>query len=415
MTLADSNAQTHNFSLSPDTLTSILNHHPDGVLIVDTDGRVEYANPTAEAMLASPNGRLVGQTFGRPLTGERTELDVPRRAGSGLTLEMRAAPLAGGAYLVNLRDVTQRAQAQAALRRAEQFSRAVLDSLSAEVAVLDERGEIVAINEAWRRSAQRQGTDTLEHTGVGVNYLNACRTATADAADEANQAATGILNVLNGLAPYFEMEYPSHLAGADKWYLMRVTPLQHASERGVVVWHYEVTARRLAAAAAEVERREADQQSERERELVSLEGLSSAEPTPVTARTFNLNPLRLSAPQFFDELTGQYARLLDRALERRVLKIEDGLTAELRALAGQLGFMDAGPRDVMDLHLAALKARTHGAPRAKAQAYAEEGRLLALELMGHLTAHYRMYAAPRHPAASPSPDSAFAQKATHDE
>jgi PAS domain-containing protein len=363
-------------------------------LIVDTEGQVEYANLTAEAMLASPAGVLVGLTFGRPLTGERTELDVPRRDGRPLTLEMRASPMAGGAYLVNLRDITQRVQAQAALRRAEQFSRAVLDSLSAEVAVLDERGEIVAINEAWRRAALEQGEDTLKYTGVGTNYLAACRSATADSAPEANQAGAGILNVLNGVTPHFEMEYQSHLADGGRWYLMRVTALQHAPEPGVVVWHHDVTARRRAAAAAEAERREADQQSERERELVSLQQLSSADPTPVTARTFNLTPLRQSMAEQFADLTREYAALLDRALERRVLKIEDRLSDELRRLAGQLGFLNAGPRDVMDLHLEALRTRTSAAPRAKAQAYAEEGRLLALELMGHLAAYYRVYAPP---------------------
>ena len=42
------------------------------------------------------------------------------------------------------------------------------------------------------------------------------------------------------------------------------------------------------------------------------------------------------------------------------------------------------------MHSAALKQKVRGAPPAKAQAYVEEGRLMLLELMGHLASYYRI-------------------------
>ncbi len=61
-------------------------------------------------------------------------------------------------------------------------------------------------------------------------------------------------------------------------------------------------------------------------------------------------------------------------------------------MADQLGRRRASPRDVMDLHLDALWHTSTAASPARAQAYAEEGRLLVLELMGYLAAYYRKYA-----------------------
>jgi len=43
------------------------------------------------------------------------------------------------------------------LRESEAFRRAVLDSLSPHIAVLDDSGRIVAVNEAWRRFARENG------------------------------------------------------------------------------------------------------------------------------------------------------------------------------------------------------------------------------------------------------------------
>lgn len=50
-------------------------------------------------------------------------------------------------------------------------------------------------------------------------------------------------------------------------------------------------------------------------------------------------------------------------------------------------------RDLIEVHLQAMRDRSqHNTPK-KLQAYFEEGRLLLLELMGHLASYYRSMAA----------------------
>jgi FixJ family two-component response regulator len=126
-----------------------------------------------------------------------------------------------------------------------------------------------------------------------------------------------------------------------------------------------------------------------ERELRLFQQITDAAPVPVTARRFGAGPLRQAAAAEFDQLAQRYANLLALALEQRVYKVDHRVSVALREVADQLGMLDAGPRDVLDLHLHALRARLASAPVAELPALTEEGRLLVLELMGDLVTYYR--------------------------
>lgn len=131
--------------------------------------------------------------------------------------------------------------------------------------------------------------------------------------------------------------------------------------------------------------------NQQERELTSLDDFTSPTPTPVSRQLFGAAPLRDAAPQVFEELVERYSVLLDLALEQRAYKVEHNVSEGFHVLVEQLGFLKAGPRDVVDIHSAALKKRAAHANPLKAQAYVEEGRLAVLELMGHMVSYYRNY------------------------
>ncbi len=129
------------------------------------------------------------------------------------------------------------------------------------------------------------------------------------------------------------------------------------------------------------------------REQETWDHLSGHPHTTITARSFGLTPLRESVPQLFEQAVQDFAEMLDAALERQVYKQVEGtrLAQTLtrpRRLAEQLGAMNAGPRDVIDIYMTAWRLRSHAAHPRKAQAYTDEGRLLALELMGYLVSFY---------------------------
>ena len=130
----------------------------------------------------------------------------------------------------------QRTEA-ALLHKSEAFNLAVLDSLSAEIAVLDRDGKIVAINRAWRRFALENGAGSrpaAQPMHIGSNFLMACQE------DGAGEVHDGIRAVLDGRLSDFNLEYACHSPEQQRWFNMSVTPLGD----GVVIAHTNITERK---------------------------------------------------------------------------------------------------------------------------------------------------------------------------
>ena len=118
-----------------------------------------------------------------------------------------------------------------------------LDSLSAHIAILDESGEIVTTNAAWRSFAEANDADpktVLE----GANYLRVCDRAKDS--EDAAAFAEGIRAVLCGRQESFELEYPCHSPTERRWFVGRVTRFSAAGPPRAVVAHENTTGRRLA-------------------------------------------------------------------------------------------------------------------------------------------------------------------------
>lgn len=109
----------------------------------------------------------------------------------------------------------------------------------------------------------------------------------------------------------------------------------------------------------------------------------------VTAQSFGAAPLREASPEVFAELVKLYGDALEGALEQRAYRVDGARGVAIRALVERLGFLWARPRDLVEVHSAAVDLRSRAAAAAKATAYAEEARLLLLEIMGSLCTHYR--------------------------
>ncbi|MGF1496290.1 MAG: response regulator [Elainellaceae cyanobacterium] len=104
-------------------------------------------------------------------------------------------------------------------------------------------------------------------------------------------------------------------------------------------------------------------------------------------------PLQEREPEIFAEMAQDYGTALDGALEQRVYKVDRRLNYQIQGLAQRLGYLQASPRDVMNLHTTVLRAKAIESelPPQKAQAYMNEGNFLVLELMGDLAAYYQQY------------------------
>lgn len=134
-----------------------------------------------------------------------------------------------------------------ALRESHLFSQSILDSVSSQIAVVNETGVIVSVNEAWRRFSLENGTEPgkmAPHTDIGTNYLEICSAGQAIGADGVDVRA-GIRAVLEGELPSFGVEYPCHSMHEQRWFMMTVTPLR-TGKRGAVIVHTNISERKRA-------------------------------------------------------------------------------------------------------------------------------------------------------------------------
>jgi CheY-like chemotaxis protein len=141
----------------------------------------------------------------------------------------------------------------------------------------------------------------------------------------------------------------------------------------------------------------------REREIGGLAALGGRAVLPVSGRSFGVVPLIERAPQDFSDLVIRYTGLLDLALEERTVRMESRIGEELSAFADRIGILGAGPRDLVDIHKAAITGRLEGQSLRRARAYVEEGRLLLLQVMGYLVTFYRNLSWGRGSTGRPTP------------
>ena len=138
-------------------------------------------------------------------------------------------------------DITERKQAEEMLQASDAFVRAVLDSLSAHVCVLDKEGVILKTNDAWTAFARQRADGVFTIGEVGDNYLDLCRHTIAAGTSTGQAILKGIEAVLTGDQPSFIAEYHAALPGEERWILMRVAPLKGA--KGVVISHTDISER----------------------------------------------------------------------------------------------------------------------------------------------------------------------------
>ena len=117
------------------------------------------------------------------------------------------------------------------------FRLAVVDSLSANIAVLDPAGRILAVNSSWKQFADENRLNDTK-AGVGANYLDVCRSASLD--PNARAALDGILGVMSGKLTSFYHKYPCHSPREARWFALRASPLVDYPNF-VVVSHENIT------------------------------------------------------------------------------------------------------------------------------------------------------------------------------
>ncbi|MBF0480769.1 MAG: response regulator [Desulfovibrionaceae bacterium] len=113
------------FAAGENNFLTLVETSLTGMVLVNREGVILYANPAAEKLFGRPREVLTGSSFGFPLvSGDTTEIIIPR-AGSLAIAAMQAAAMRWGgqkAYLVSLYDITERKRVEEALLNAKELA-----------------------------------------------------------------------------------------------------------------------------------------------------------------------------------------------------------------------------------------------------------------------------------------------------
>lgn len=122
----------------------------------------------------------------------------------------------------------------------DSLSYEVLNTLPENLCILDRRGNIVFVNQAWI-NFERDNTEQELTDWSKVNYLDVCDKSANDGFQLAQQVAQGIREVANEKQTSFKIEYPCHSPTAQQWFSLNCMSVSHNKDRYLLVQHANVT------------------------------------------------------------------------------------------------------------------------------------------------------------------------------
>jgi PAS domain S-box-containing protein len=245
---------------------SLVESSMDAILLTVKDGRILTANATACGIFKMTNDEICNSTRldivdctdprlrllleERERTGRaKGELTFIRKDGSKFPGEITSVVFTDACgqekTSMTIRDMTERKQAEQALKASESFSKGILDSLTSHIAVINSEGTIVKVNKSWNTFADNNGGNSAEKYGEGANYFDACNSQNNSTDDPDSRALKGIKDVLTGIKNEFYLEYPCHSPRTERWFNMRVNILD-SPETMVLIEHHDISERKLA-------------------------------------------------------------------------------------------------------------------------------------------------------------------------
>ena len=255
---------------------SVIEQSVDGIVLIDEDGIVVEWNQAQERIVgiarADAIGRLIWDIQFQVIPDEHKtpaqyqalkdhyaaflkvgqphsyDHEIQRPNHEIRAIQTSASPIRtnrGSMASMVTRDVTEQQQVRLALEEAYMFSQYTLDALSAHIAILDETGTIIAVNEAWRQFADTNGLNDPTY-GVGTSYLAVCDNAAGPQSKDAHEVADGIRKALATHDDEFYLEYACHSPDEQRWFTVRLESFDINGVRRAVVVHYNITERKLA-------------------------------------------------------------------------------------------------------------------------------------------------------------------------
>ena len=148
--------------------------------------------------------------------------------------------------------------------------RKIFNSVSAHIAVIDETGAILEINDAWKRFSVENGLPESFDFRT-INYLGICDAAAGHSGgDDAGAVSDGIRKVISREIDEFLHDYPCHSPNGPRWFYMRAVLVDGETPPRIIISHEDITGLKLAQEALKEHREQLEDKNQ------SLEELNTA-------------------------------------------------------------------------------------------------------------------------------------------
>jgi PAS domain S-box-containing protein len=252
-------------------LVSVVNSSDDAIISKTLDGLITSWNNGAERLFGYADAEAIGKNISLVIPPDRLneereimekvkrgifikhyETQRKKKNGDLVYISLMVSPIKDsqgniiGASKI-MRDITERIKAEEQAKKSfhekqEQAERmsTILNSLPANIALLDNRGTIADINDAWRNFTDDNGF-IGNHYGIGDSYLDISKEFFCEDETAGKTVARGIKAVLTHKLKEFVFEYACHSPGIKIWYRMVATPLQDKKYTGAVIMHLDIS------------------------------------------------------------------------------------------------------------------------------------------------------------------------------
>jgi PAS domain S-box-containing protein len=119
------------------------------------------------------------------------------------------------------RDITARKHSEALVQDSNRYTRNILDALGTAIAVLDQAGVVLSVNQAWHALAINHLS--IADVACGSNYLAGCDNAGGDEQVDGMAVAAGIRQVIAGERALFRYDYACDSPAGWRWFALSIS------------------------------------------------------------------------------------------------------------------------------------------------------------------------------------------------
>lgn len=141
-------------------------------------------------------------------------------------------------------DITVRKRIEEKLRESKEFLQRLIDSINAQIVVLNDKGEIFLVNEAFKSLAKANNSLSKIYR-IGENYISLCENSEVEGLPEGPRIAQALKEMLLGTKESFEIEYPCPFENLNRWCLLRTKNFEVYGEKYVLLIRIDITSQKL--------------------------------------------------------------------------------------------------------------------------------------------------------------------------